>query len=78
MATVITGAENISKVRALIIASALNLYAKTGIKANRLYTPTNMMKAAREITGKQFKNRDYVGAAAALREYANPTPPATV
>lgn len=32
----------------------------------RAYTPTAMMQAAREITGRTFKARDYMGAANAL------------
>lgn len=48
------------------IATALRLYARTGLKANRAYTPTNMMRAAAHHTGQTFKARDYEGAAAAL------------
>jgi len=49
-----------------VIASALRLYAKTGMKANRAYTPKAMMKAAESHTGLKFKARDYIGAAEAL------------
>jgi hypothetical protein len=56
--------------QALTIASALKLYAKTGIKANRSYTPSNMIAAAREITGKNFKPQEYLAAAEALEEWA--------
>jgi len=56
--------------RATVIASGLKLYAKTGIKPNRAYTPTAMMAAAREITGRKFKARDYMGASEALTEWA--------
>lgn len=52
----------------LVVAKALELYAKTGIKANRAYTPARMMQTASQLTGRTFKARDYVGAAAALRE----------
>jgi len=55
--------------RAIVICNALTLYAKTGIKANTAYTPTAMMRAATEITGKKFKARAYMEAAAALREW---------
>lgn len=48
------------------IATALRMYAKTGIKANSAYTPRNMMAAATHYTGQTFKARDYVGAADAL------------
>jgi len=50
----------------LAIKHALYLYAKTGMKANRSYTPTSMMKMATKITGRTFKARDYMGAADAL------------
>lgn len=53
--------------RRLVIAQALELYARTGIKANTAYTPAAMMKAARDITGQTFKARDYAGAARAIR-----------
>lgn len=57
--------------RAIVIASALDLYAKTGMRANRAYTPTNMLRAAREITGRTFKRGQYADAAHALREWAD-------
>lgn len=53
--------------RALVIASALHLYATTGMLANNAYTPKNMIRAASEITGKTFKPRAYIEAANALR-----------
>lgn len=68
--TTISGEKPMAQFRALIIAHALELYAKTGMKANSMYTPRNMMRAAVEITGKKFKARDYLGAATALREVA--------
>lgn len=55
---------------ALTVARALDLYRKTGMKANRAYTPKNMMATATKVTGKKFKARDYEGAALALREWA--------
>lgn len=58
------------KYQAIVIASALDLYRKTGMKANRAYTPSAMMKAASQITGRKFKARDYETAAIALREWA--------
>lgn len=55
---------------AIVVAKGLEVYAKTGMKVNRAYTPANMMKLATQVTGKKFKARDYLGAAAALREWA--------
>jgi hypothetical protein len=56
--------------RACVIASALDLYAKTGMRANRAYTPQNMLRAASEITRVPFKRRQYAEAAQALRTWA--------
>lgn len=56
--------------QAMVIRSALRLYAKTGMQVNRAYTPSAMMRTARRITGvKGLKSRDYAGAAAALDEW---------
>lgn len=52
----------------LVIASALRLYAKTGIKANTTYTPANMRVAAEHLTGQKFRPRDYLGMAEALEK----------
>jgi hypothetical protein len=55
--------------RALTIAKALELYAKTGMKVNRAYTPTAMLKAANEITGHTYRRGQHTAAALALREW---------
>lgn len=57
--------------QALAIKAALRLYAKTGIKANRAYTPKNMIATASKITGRKFKARDYLGAADALQAWVD-------
>jgi hypothetical protein len=57
--------------QSLVIASALRLYAKTGMQANRAYTPTNMLKAASEYTGKKYKRGAYEQAAQDLTAYAD-------
>lgn len=56
-----------------VLASALKLYAETGMKANRAYTPKAMMDAAARWTGQKFKSRDYVGAAKAVALKADDT-----
>lgn len=61
----------VNRYQAVIIAGALKLYARTGIKANRAYTPKNMMRMATIITGKQFAARDYMGAHDALKAWAD-------
>ena len=65
------GPDAMAAFRALTIASALRLYAKTGMKANRAYTPTNMLNAATGITGKKYKRGEYVRAADDLTSWAN-------
>lgn len=52
----------------LVIAKALEFYARTGRKVNTAYTPRAMMATAAHLTGKTFRPRDYLGAAQALRE----------
>lgn len=54
----------------MTLAAAIDLYAKTGIKANKSYTPTNMLRTASKITGKTFKRGQYEAASEALREHA--------
>lgn len=57
------GPAAVNVFRSAVIASALRLYAKTGMKANRAYTPTAMLKAAAEITGQKYKRGEYMKAA---------------
>jgi hypothetical protein len=57
----------VSRYRAVVIKHALILYAETGRKANRMYTPTNMLNAATSITGKTYKRGQYVQAAADIQ-----------
>ena len=60
--------------QALVIAKALELYAKTGRSVNRAYTPKAMMRTAAAITGQTFKPRDYLVAAKALRDFVTMQP----
>lgn len=68
-AVVFSGAAGVATYQAVALKSALRLYAKTGMKANRAYTPKNMMALAAQITGKKFKARDYDGAISSLEEW---------
>lgn len=68
-AVVLNTPEQIGSYRALVIASALSLYAKTGMRVNRAYTPAAMLKAASGITGKAYKRGQYQQAATDLREF---------
>jgi hypothetical protein len=65
-AVTFVGADAVALYRAAAIASALRFYAKTGMKVNTAYTPTNMLKAATGITGKAYKRGQYTQAAADL------------
>ena len=70
-AIVFAGGDAVQVFRAKTIASALRLYAKTGMKVNRAYTPTNMLAAATQITGTKFKRGQFEEAAKALTDWAN-------
>jgi hypothetical protein len=43
---------------ATTMRGAIDLYLKTGMKAGRLYTPTNMREAAGRVTGKHYKRNE--------------------
>lgn len=59
-----------SRYAMLAIAHGLRLYANTGLRPNRAYTPKAMMAAAERYTGQTFKPRAYLEAAEALRAKA--------
>lgn len=61
-----TGAGAVAVYAMAVLASGLRLYAQTGMKPNRAYTPTAMMRAARAHLGDRAAAvgaRDYVGMA---------------
>ena len=64
------GREAVGVFRAVSIAHGLKLYARCGLKPNRAWTPTAMLKAAGDITGRKFKRGQYVAAAEALLSWA--------
>jgi hypothetical protein len=65
-----SGEHGINVYQATALASALKLYAQTGMKPNRAYTPKAMLAKASELTGQTFKRGEYLAAAGALLEYA--------
>lgn len=73
VATVITG-TGIDVYRAAVMKTGLKMYRDTGMRPNRAYTPSAMMKAAAEITGKKFKPRDYTAAIDALQAWIDAAP----
>jgi hypothetical protein len=63
-------------IQAKVVAHALRLYVRTGLQANRAYTPAAMLRTASSITGQQFKRGQYTQAAAALDTWAEAQLPA--
>lgn len=66
-ATVITGPQ-IPVFQLIVITSAMRLYIKTGMRANRAYTPANMIAYASKITGKAYKRNGLTEAYNDLRD----------
>lgn len=64
------GREAVSVYAMTALASALKLYARTGLKVNRAYTPKAMLEAASRYTGQTFKRGQYMEASDALRAKA--------
>jgi hypothetical protein len=73
---VLTG-RGVDVFRAYTIARSLVLYERQRLEGggsrlvNRGYTPKAMMQVAKDITGKKFAARDYLGAAEALIKWAD-------
>ncbi len=57
-------APSVTRAQILTVAYALRLYACTGMKANRAYTPAAMQAFVTEATGQTFRGlkRHYLGA----------------
>ena len=64
--TAFVGPAAVDLYRAAVLRSALKLYVKTGIKANRMYTPTAMLATAGAITGKRYRRGQMADALADL------------
>lgn len=69
--TSFVGPDAVSLFRATVLRSAIDLYVKTGMKANRAYTPTNMLSAAASITGKVYKRGQLKQASDDLKTWAD-------
>jgi hypothetical protein len=65
-ATTFVGPDATRLFQAGVLRSAIDLYVKTGLQANRAYTPANMLRAAGSITGKAYKRRQLPQASADL------------
>ena len=64
MTAVFSGREDVNMLIMITLKHGLTLYAKTGIKPNRAWTPTRMLAKASEFTGKSYKRGQYLQAAA--------------
>lgn len=53
--TMFAGKEEVNTFVLVALKGAIKLYVATGMKANRAYTPTNMLRKAGELTGKTYK-----------------------
>ena len=69
--TTYVGEDATRAFQAIAIAHALKFYAKTGMKVNRMYTPTAMLKVATSITGKSYKRGAYAEAGDDLQKWAD-------
>lgn len=65
-AAMFTGPDGVGLFRAIALRSGLKMYAKCGMKPNRAWTPTVMLKMATSITGKTYKRGHYEQAVADL------------
>ena len=57
--TAFVGERGVETFRAISLKAGLRLFANTGMKPNRAWTPTAMLKAAGTITGKVYKRGQY-------------------
>lgn len=60
------GAGAVDVFRAITLKSALNSYAKHGLRMNRALTPTRMLTLATEYTGVKYKRGEHAKAATDL------------
>ena len=54
MSVSFVGREQVAAAQVIILAGALRLYLRTGMKPNRAYTPTAMRAAVSRITGVEY------------------------
>ena len=62
-----TTPHSIEMYRMIVIRGAIKIYLLTGMKANRKYTPTNMVQQVSQKTGKTYK-RGKVGMTEAFND----------
>ena len=66
----LTTAHSIEMYRMTVIRTALKLYMNTGMKANSMYTPSNMLQAISKKSGKTYK-KSKQGYAEAFEDVSN-------
>ena len=71
MTIIFTGPGGVATYRAIALKHGLYLYATCRIKPNRAWTPTAMLRAAGQITGKTYKRGHYHEAIADLTAWIN-------
>jgi len=69
-ATSYVGEAAVNLFAMITIKGAIEFYVKTGMKVNRAYTPSNMLRAAAHYTGKGPFPRGKLGMAAAVEALA--------
>lgn len=65
------GKDAVRLFQATALASGLRLYARSGMKPNRAWTPTAMLKLASSFTGKAYKRGAYLAAAEDVKAWAD-------
>jgi len=69
-ATVFAGPEAVDVFKHTVMARGLKIYAKTGMKPNRMWKQSAMLKLAGEILGRKFKRGEGELAGELLLEHA--------
>lgn len=67
--TSFVGPAGVNTFVAIALKSGISIYAKTGMKPNRQWTPTKMLAKATEITGQRFKRGQFQLAILALQDW---------
>ncbi len=67
--TLFTGTRGVTTFQAIAIKHGLVLYAKTGMRPNRAWTITNMLRTAGHITGHTYKRSQIASAVADLERW---------
>jgi hypothetical protein len=61
--TTFYGTDGVNLYKAIVLRSGLQLYARTGMKPNRAWTPTAMLDMAASYTGKKYRRGQHMDAA---------------